>query len=42
MFFTSLKDAAGTEYVCPHCGERVVPVALTPENAPIAKPADSE
>ena len=42
MFFTSLNDEAGTEYICPHCGERVAPVALTPENAPIAKPAEKE
>ena len=40
MFFTSLKDAEDTEYVCPHCGERVKPVALTPDNAPIARPAE--
>ena len=40
MFFTSLKDDADAEYVCPHCGERVKPVALTPDNAPIAKPAE--
>ena len=42
MFFTSLKDAEGAEYICPHCGERVTPVPLTPENAPIARQADEE
>ncbi len=42
MFFTSLKDADGSEYVCPHCGETVKPVALTPDNAPIARPAAKE
>ena len=42
MFFTSLKDADDSEYVCPHCGERVKPVALTPDNAPIAKPTAKE
>ena len=42
MFFTSLKDDADAEYICPHCGERIRPVALTPDNAPIAKPADKE
>ncbi len=42
MFFTSLKDEEGAEYLCPHCGERIRPVALTPDNAPIAKPADRE
>ncbi|MBR1820764.1 MAG: hypothetical protein IJ769_03990 [Clostridia bacterium] len=40
MFFTSLKDDGNAEYICPHCGERIKPVALTPDNAPIAKPAD--
>ena len=40
MFFTSLEDGDGCEYLCPHCGERVKPVALTPENAPIAKPVE--
>ncbi len=42
MFFTSLSDEAGAEYICPHCGERIKPVALTPDNAPIAKPAEKE
>ena len=42
MFFSSLNDAEGSEYICPHCGERVHPVPLTPDNAPIAKPADGE
>ena len=28
--------------LCPHCGERVTPVPLTPDNAPIAKPAEEE
>ena len=42
MFFTSLKDAGDAEYICPHCGERVKPLALTPENAPIAKPVEEE
>ena len=38
MFFTALDDDADAEYLCPHCGKRVRPVALTPENAPIARP----
>ncbi len=42
MFFTSLDDDADAEYNCPHCGERVKPVPLTPENAPIAKPVEKE
>lgn len=42
MFFTSLKDGGDTEYICPHCGERIRPMPLTPENAPIAKPAKDE
>ena len=40
MFFTALDDGEEAEYVCPHCGERVKPLPLTPDNAPIAKPAD--
>ena len=42
MFFSSLKDAEGSEYICPHCGERIRPVPLTPDNAPIAKPAEDK
>ncbi|MBQ8111469.1 MAG: hypothetical protein IJ124_15075 [Clostridia bacterium] len=42
MFFSSLEDAEGSEYICPHCGERIRPVPLTPDNAPIAKPAEKE
>ena len=38
MFFTALDDGDEAEYTCPHCGERIVPVPLTPDNAPIAKP----
>ena len=38
MFFTSLDDGDQDEYDCPHCGARIVPVPLTPDNAPIAKP----
>ena len=40
MFFTSMKDPGDRDYICPHCNERVRPVALTPENAPIAKPVE--
>ena len=40
MFFTALDDAEDAEYICPHCGERVAPALLTPENAPIARPAE--
>ena len=42
MFFTSLEDDGDAEYNCPHCGERVKPVPLTPENAPIARPVDDK
>ena len=42
MFVTSLKDAGDREYICPHCGKRVHPIPLTPENAPVAKPVDEE
>ncbi len=41
MFFTVQSDG-DVEYICPHCGERVKPVALTADSAPIAKPADKE
>ena len=40
MFFTSLDDAENAEYLCPHCGKRVHPEALTPDNAPIARPVE--
>ena len=40
MFFTALDDGEDEEYICPHCGERIVPVPLTPDNAPIAKPVE--
>ena len=39
MFFVSLDDPEDAQYDCPHCGERVAPTPLTPENAPIARPA---
>ena len=42
MFFTALDDDGEAEYACPHCGERIKPLPLTPENAPIAKPVDGE
>ena len=42
MFFTSLDDAEDAVYLCPHCGERINAVPLTPENAPMAKPLDEE
>ena len=42
MFFTALDDGEDDEYLCPHCGERIKPVPLTPENAPIAKPIPQE
>jgi DNA-directed RNA polymerase subunit RPC12/RpoP len=40
MFFTALDDDEAAEYVCPHCGERITPMPLTPDNAPIAKPVE--
>ena len=42
MFFTALDDDGDAEYLCPHCGERITPVPLTPENAPIARPVEDE
>ena len=40
LFVTSLKDAEGSRYVCPNCGKKVVPMPLTGENAPLAKPVE--
>ena len=42
MFFVNAADAPDALYICPHCGHKVTPVPLTPENAPIAKPAEEE
>ena len=38
MFFTALDDDDDDEYICPHCGERIRAVPLTPDNAPMAEP----
>ena len=38
MFFVGVGDDENALYDCPHCGKRVTPAPLTPENAPIAKP----
>lgn len=38
MFFVALDDPEDARYDCPHCGKRVLPTPLTPENAPIARP----
>ena len=40
LFFVSLDDPADAMYVCPHCGKKIHPVALSPENAPVVEPAD--
>ena len=40
MFFVALDDPEDAQYDCPHCGKRVTPTPLTPENAPIARPVD--
>jgi len=42
MFFTGLDDDGDAEYLCPHCGERIHPMPLTPDNAPIAKPVTDD
>ena len=42
MFFTALDDPDGAQYECPHCKQRVTPVPLTPENAPVARPIEEE
>lgn len=40
LFFVSLDDPADAMYLCPHCGQKIHPVALSPENAPVVEPAD--
>ena len=40
MFFVGADDPENALYRCPHCGSRVSPDPLTPENAPIARPED--
>ena len=42
MFFSAMDDGEDAEYLCPSCGQRIRPLPLTPENAPIAKPVDGE
>lgn len=42
LFVASLKDPEGSEYICPHCGKRVHPIPLRPENAPLAKPVEDQ
>ena len=38
MFFIGVNDPDDARYECPHCGKKVSPEPLTPENAPIARP----
>ena len=38
LFFVSLDDPADAMYICPHCGKKIHPVALSPENAPVVEP----
>lgn len=40
LFFVGADDPEDALYSCPHCGHKVVPDALTPDNAPIARPED--
>lgn len=40
MFFVSLNDPEGAKYPCPHCGEAIYPIPLTPDNAPTAHPLE--
>ena len=42
MFVTESGAPEGTKYVCPHCAAAVVPVPLTPANAPKAHPVDDK
>ena len=38
LFFVSLDDPADAMYICPHCGKKIHPVALSPENGPVVEP----
>ena len=38
LFFVSLDDPADAMYICPHCGRKIHPIALSPENAPVVEP----
>lgn len=40
LFFVSLDDPADAMYICPHCGKKIHPVALSPENAPVVAPVE--
>jgi len=40
LFFVSLDDPAYAMYICPHCGKKIHPVALSPENAPVVAPVE--
>lgn len=40
LFFVSLDDPADAMYICPHCSQKIHPVPLSPENAPVVTPAD--
>lgn len=40
LFFVSLDDPADAMYICPHCGKKIHPVALSPENAPVVEPVE--
>lgn len=40
MFFVSTSDPEDSSYVCPHCSATIVPVPLTPDNAPVVRPKD--
>ncbi len=42
MFFVSLNDPEGSEYVCPHCALTISPEPLTPENTPVVRPVGSD
>ena len=40
MFFSAMDDGEDAEYLCPSCGQRIRPMPLTPENAPILRPVE--
>lgn len=38
IFFVDADDPEDAVYTCPHCQKHIVPLPLTPDNVPIAKP----
>lgn len=42
LFFVGADDPQDSMYSCPHCGHKVAPDPLTPDNAPIARPEGND